>query len=372
MTSTWVTGMGLAIGLLVPSVASGQEAFRFGDDLYAAGENVVIAQEALDDLFAAGNRLRIEANLGGTAHLLGRQITLIGTADSVYAAGMEVQIVGAVAGDATVTGYRLGIAAVGGDLRASGASITLSGSVGGSALLAGDEVRVDAVITGDLNVAARDLAFGPLAQVGGQLVLYGEDADTYVVPASVAPADRIERHRAEWPDEAHPDWQRPTLMGVVGSFLLGVLGVSVIAAGIAAIMPARLASLRHIVLDQPLRSLWIGALTQSALTGAVVVAGLTLIGLLAAPAFLLAAALLGFVGYVVGVYAFGVALLNRVGRTLPDSFGDRALAAGVGALAAGAIALIPFLGWLFVLALALGGVGAIMIAWLNPRFDRTA
>lgn len=372
MTRIRITAWVVAGACLVASPLAAQESLRFGADLYTAGETLVIADPGLDDVFAAGNRLRIDADLAGTAHLLGRQITLTGRVDSLYAAGMEVLIQGTVAGDATVTGYRLAIGAVGGDLRASGAGITLSGLVGGSALLAGDEVQIDGTITGDLSVAASELTFGPLARVGGQLVLYGDEADTLAVPASVAPADRIERRQSERVEGASPSWQRRTFAEVVGSFLIAVLVVSLLAAALAAILPARVAALRQIVLEHPLRSLWIGALTQSALTGAVVVAGLTLIGLLAAPAFLLAAALLGFFGYVIGTYAFGVALLSRAGRPLPDSFGDRALAAFAGALAAGVLALIPFLGWLFVLALALGGVGAIMIAWLNPRFGRAA
>ncbi|MDX2485040.1 MAG: hypothetical protein QNK42_15410, partial [Pseudodonghicola sp.] len=67
---------------------------------------------------------------------------------------------------------------------------------------------------------------------------------------------------------------------------------------------------------------------------------------------------------VVGAYAFGVALLSAAGRALPDGIGERALAAGVGALAAGLIGLVPFLGWLFVLLVLLTGLGALAIRLL--------
>ena len=144
--------------------------------------------------------------------------------------------------------------------------------------------------------------------------------------------------------------------------------VTVLAALLAALLPGPLAGLRHRVLDQPLRSLWIGAMSVSVLIGGAVVAGLTLIGILAVPFLLLFAALLGFLGYVVGVYALGVSIVNRAGRGMPDGFGDRALAALAGALAAAVVALIPVLGWLFALGLALAGVGAMAIAWANPRF----
>ena len=57
-----------------------------------------------------------------------------------------------------------------------------------------------------------------------------------------------------------------------------------------------------------------------------------------------------------------------IGQNEPDSIGTRAMAAGVGALAVGLIALIPFLGWLFAIALALTGVGAIAIWLFQPKF----
>ena len=95
---------------------------------------------------------------------------------------------------------------------------------------------------------------------------------------------------------------------------------------------------------------------------------MTLIGLIVSPAAVLLALIGGFAGYVVSVYAFGVGLMLAFGRPEPDSIGERAVAAGVGALLAGIIALIPFLGWLFVLALVLSGVGAITLRLFRPQF----
>ena len=44
------------------------------------------------------------------------------------------------------------------------------------------------------------------------------------------------------------------------------------------------------------------------------------------------------------------------------------VAAGVGALVAGIIGLIPLLGWIFVLALVLSGIGAITLRVIRPAF----
>ncbi len=83
-----------------------------------------------------------------------------------------------------------------------------------------------------------------------------------------------------------------------------------------------------------------------------------------APAAVLVALVAAFAGYVVAAYAVGVGLLLLIGRSEPDSVATRALAAGTGALAVGIVALVPFLGWLFVLALT--GIGAIVIRVFRP------
>ena len=148
--------------------------------------------------------------------------------------------------------------------------------------------------------------------------------------------------------------------------------VAGLAALIAAIVPQKLADLRRGILNRPFRTLWFGILAESAVIGVTILLIMTLVGLLLAPATVLIALVSGFAGYVVAAYAFGVALLMAVGRPEPDSMGTRALAAGVGALTVGLIGLIPFFGWLFVLALALTGVGAIAIFLVRPAFFTTA
>ena len=72
--------------------------------------------------------------------------------------------------------------------------------------------------------------------------------------------------------------------------------------------------------------------------------------------------------YILAVYAFGVALVQAVGRPEPQNVGERALCGGIGALATGIIALVPLLGWLFVLALTLTGLGAVVQRLFRPRF----
>lgn len=350
------------------AVADESSAFDMASDAFRAGQDVRVTRGGIDDLFAAGETVSVPVDIAGTAHLAGREVSVPGDiGGDALAMGMEVQLTGAVAGDATVMGYEVAVGPVGGDLRATGSEVVLSGPVTGYAMLAGETVEIDGEIAGDLMLAAEDVAFGAAARVGGTLVVYEEDPGTLDIPASVASADQIERREIEaWDRDMHD--YRPSVGGMIGRFLLGVVVLAGLAALIASVIPDHLAIMRRRVLDKPFGTLAIGFLALSAIIGSAVVFAMTLIGFLFSPAMVILAVVAGFAGYVVGVYALGVGLMLAVGRPDPSLILDKVIAAAVGAVAAGLIALIPLLGWLVVLALTLAGLGAITDRLLRPAF----
>mgnify|MGYP001017839895 CR=1 FL=1 len=95
---------------------------------------------------------------------------------------------------------------------------------------------------------------------------------------------------------------------------------------------------------------------------------MTIVGLVLMPVLLLVAGLGGFLGYVIGAYSLGVGLRLLAGMPEPDTLAARGLAALIGALSAAIIALAPFIGWLFVMVLTLGGVGVLIHHLFKPRF----
>lgn len=362
----------LAVFLASAALAQDQGAARIGDDAFLGGATVVHDSAGVDDLFMAGETITSAAPITGSAHMVGRKVTLAASAGGdVYAAGMEVAVTGEVTGDATLAGYEVRVeGAVGGDLRASGAKVNVSAPVGGYASVAGDEIRIDSVISGDAHLTGRSVDFGPDARVEGTLTVYEEEVGRIEVPESVASLDRVSRVKVEeWGPEGMPAALRPiTWQRLVLKFLGGVLVITVLAALTAALLPGPIAALRRQILAMPFRSIWFGFLALSTLAGAAILSAMTLIGLFVMPAVILAAVLTGFIGYVIGAYALGVGLMLAFGRGEPATFGARAIAAGVGALVAGLVALIPLLGWLFVLALTLAGVGALTLRQLRPAF----
>ena len=360
----------LAALFAVPVMAKAESAFSdFGGDVFNAGRVVSHDSAGTDDLFLAGERVTGTADITGSAHLAGREISMDGAVGGdAYAAGEEISFTRAVSGDATFAGRDITVNGVGGDLRVAGSKLRLNGDIAGYAMVAGEYVEFDAAVAGDVSLAAENVFWGNSASINGRLIVYEKELGALEVPERIASADRIERREIErWDGPRPPSWDR-----VIASFLLGVLVVAGLAALIAVLVPERLAEMRRQILARPFYTLWMGFLTQSLIIGAGVILAMTIIGLILTPTMVLVALLAGFAGYVVAAYTFGVGLLLTIGKPEPASISDRALAAGIGALVVGLIGLIPFLGWLFVLTLALSGIGTITMRVIRPAFFATS
>ncbi len=356
----------IASMLAIPAWADDDPAhFDFGGDSFRAGVSVSHDAAGADDLFLAGDRVTGKTDITGSAFLAGRKVTMEGAvAGDVYAAGEGVAIQGDVSGDASLLGRTVSVANVGGDLRVAASELRLTGIIGGNAIIAGDDVTFDSEVGGNVALGAQRVDWGDAASIAGQLIVYEKELGSLEVPERVASIDRVERRIAEKQDEPPQSTWRPS----IDDFLFEVIVVAVLAILIAALMPTRLAGMQNRVLARPLHTLWLGFLSLSAVTGASVLLAITIIGLPLVAALALLAIIGIIFGYVIATYVLGVRLLLAAGRPELDSIGNRAIAAGAGALAAAVIGLIPFLGWLVAIALALAGIGAITVQLVRPAF----
>jgi hypothetical protein len=369
-----IRGICVALVLVaLPAAAQEEESgrFLFGGDAYMAGADVIMDARDVDDAFAAGERVELAAPVGGSAHLAGRRVTVgAEVGGELYAAGGDVSVAAPVAGGASLAGYDLTVgAAIGGNLRAAGANVAIDADVAGSALIAGGSVTIDGVISGDASIEADEIAFGPDARVDGELVLETREAAP-AVPAEVASADRVERRTL--PSDEARGWERENWMALAIGYLVGILVLALLATLAAAIAPAGMERLRAIIDERPFRTFGVGFLALSVLVGASVLLVMTLIGILAVPVLILLAMVLGFLGYIAMVYLVGRAVWNWLDRFPPDTFGERFLAALIGAVAVSLVALVPFFGWIAIPLLTLTGMGAITVAWFRPEFRSDA
>ncbi|WP_084667824.1 hypothetical protein [Nioella nitratireducens] len=373
----FLTGFMMALAGATPLAAQGSDEDEartlFGGDRFIAGSDVAADQETEGDLFIAGERVAVAASVAGSAHMAGRRLTVSAPVQgNLYAAGYSLRLVAPVGGAVTATGAELTLSApIGGNLRASGWDVRLEGPVSGAALLAGDTVSLNAGVEGDVAISASTLEFGQEARVTGQLTIYSDDPDSISVPGFVAPEGRVViRESRDFAAHDGAEWGMTTersLGAQIAGFLLKVIIVAALALGLAALMPDRVSEWRARCAEHPGQSLWSGFLGISTLVGAGVVACITLIGIVLLPAAVLLAGIAMALGYVFSTFALGAVLWRSLGQSDPATLAARGGVALIGALVAALVGLIPFLGWLFVLALGFAGFGAALRTWRHRR-----
>ncbi len=361
----------LLIVLAVPAMAQDNADWRFGGDAFMAGRNVTLSGDPVDDFFAAGDRVTARSAIEGSAHMAGRRVTLEGrVGENFYGAGQSVDVEGPVAGDVTILGESLIVSEpVSGDLRAMGARVDVTAPVAGNAILAGETVFLDDVIAGDVSLAAAEVEWGDAAAIEGELHVYADSPDDIAVPDRIAASDRVFFHETRDFEgfDGMPGAEKPSFLSWLRGWLGGILAIGLLGTIFAAVAPGYLASLRERALDNPVRvGLW-GFVGLSALTGSVVFLAMTGIGLLLVPVSLIAAVLLGIAGYVIGTYALGVWAVGVAGRGTPDGIGDRAIAAFAGAAIGALVCLLPWIGWLAVMAIFFVGAGALVLRMWRGR-----
>lgn len=336
----------------------------FGSDTYVAGEGIGIETPTEGDLFAAGEDLSLRAPVLGATHLAARRLTVDAATGTLYAFAYAIDL------DATVTGAASLFAAeveidgdIGGNLRLFAREAEIGGAVGGSALIAARSLDLDAPVAGDLMLAVEEVEFGNDAVVAGQVIVFVEEGEDPVeIPARVAAPDRVEVRNIEAMGDVQggfADMRAAARRAAVTGFIVSVLTVAALAAAAIAVAPAHVAQWREKALSAPGQSLIAGFLLLSTVSGAGLVLALTIIGIPLLFAALFLAGLAGYAGYVMGAYILGIAVWQRFGNEIPQDVLPKAGLALMGAFIAGIVALIPFLGWLAVLALALTGAGAI-------------
>jgi hypothetical protein len=330
--------------------------YRFGGDIYAAGGTVNVTDAGADDVFAAGERVTLQAPATGSAHLAGRVVRSDAAVGAdLYAAGFSVEIAGTVAGDATAAGHSVRLGAdVAGDLRAFATDVLVLAPVGGAAMFAAEHVRLDAPIAGDVSMAVRSAEFGPQARIDGHLTLYADD--DVVVPEHVIPAERVERRALE-------RWERPGAFEVIAYLAGGVVIALIVAvAALAIILAVARDWSKHTcekAIERPFRSIGLGFVALAMAIGAVPLVAATIVGAPLTPFVAILALLVAMFGWLLGVYALGIGVWRRRGRPSPLTYRGRFGLACLGLLITGVVGLIPILGWMFCLAIALLGVGAL-------------
>ena len=365
---------------LVPAASLAEEAsLSFGGDQYTAGQYSVISQPVARDAFIAGYDVSITGPVENDAHLAGYNVsTSAPVSGNIYAIGFAVDVESTVGGDVTAAGNQVDIrsgAAVGGNVRLAGQSVTLAAPITGSALVTTQTLSLDTAIAGDLNFFGENIVFGPGASVAGRVLI--QAPNEIAVPESVAPAARVTYTKLENPDYVGEAGR--TAENVVRGFwpavwaaALWLLVLLVVGAVMIALMPRLMRALEVAGAKRPFRNIGLGILALASTLGLVLVAAITIIGLLAVPFVLIYVFIACSIAYVVGVYLAGTRLAAAF---MPvDTNLKRLVVLAVSLVVAALLAMVPFVGWLLTLVLLTFGFGAFavvtMVRWSRRDAER--
>src|SRR5690606_26090582 len=142
------------------------------NQLFVAGAWAEIQARWAYDLFAAGQDVVLDGQVGDDAFLAGRSVSFRGeVADMLMAAGESVLVDGLADGDVFVAGRTLHLTEdvwIGGRLFAAGAQVRVEGStIGGSTRVAAGSVYLDGQFNGPVEIYSNDVTFGEEFQVTG-------------------------------------------------------------------------------------------------------------------------------------------------------------------------------------------------------------
>jgi cytoskeletal protein CcmA (bactofilin family) len=341
------------------------------DDVYIAGDEIVVSGEVTGDVFAAGRRVRLTGSTGQSLFAGAQDIDISGRVDhSARVAGQNVTVSGTIAQDLLGAGQAMIIEAdgsVGRDIWAGGQDLTVDGSVGRDIRGAAASVTISGTVGGNVEVDSESVTIADGAVITGDLV-YTSSNEADIDPGAEVAGEVTRREPEARPaDDSNPvvDTILGFLRGVAGSFVLGLV--------LLWLVPALLPTLAKTMRTSVAPSLGIGlaglfAVPVIALIAFVITLFIGAFGsipvlMLAVYGFLLLLAKAA-VGYLIGQM---VLKQNEGG-----SFGDSLKALAVGVTLLTLVELIPFVGGLVGFIVAVLALGAGILAFVNWRKSRDA
>jgi len=340
------------------TIASGEV---LDDDLYVAGNTIIIDGVVNGDLWAIGSTITVNGEVKGSIVAAGQTVSINGNvAHAARLAGETVNISGNVSGDLIVFCSEANIsgkAKIGGDFLFGAGNVRIDGLVGGYIKGSGGEVTVANGVGGDVELKIENLTVASTADIGGNLTYTSENEADIQSGAKVGGKTT---HNV-------PEVKKPAPFSDMGGKVLGFLMALVTGIIIILIVPSRSVSIADLIRSKPWASLGWGAVILFATPVAAIMVCFTVIGI---PVGLIALAL-----YAIAIYISQVFVGLFVGRWIIGRFREaESRAIMVGALALGLVILsllrlIPYLGFWVGLAVALFGLGAVLVSATRLRTE---
>ncbi|MDW7732578.1 MAG: hypothetical protein SCH66_09155 [Methanolobus sp.] len=318
------------------------------DDLYIAGNNIVITGTVMGDVVAAGGRVEVRGNITQDLTVMSGDVIVSGSVgDDIRVASGTLRMSGEVrddllsaSGDAMVANG----ASIGGDLSFTSGQMQMLGSVAGDAMGSGGELTIGGQIEGNADLEAGELTILPGAGIGGDL--------RYMAPESIDIPEGTVGGEVEFVQGGERDEDGGIGVFSVLWWIFKYLVLTIIGLVVLAIWPGKMQLLADRTTVSPGKTFLIGF---GLMLGAWVLAVLLLFTLVGIPIgvliLLMIAAVLYFARIITGMW-IGKYVFSKVGR---ESKPWLELVLGVFILLL--LSELPLVGWLVYLVATLIPVG---------------
>lgn len=160
----------LVIGLVIIPVQAKTPKGFFAD------EDVTVEEDLDSSLFAAGEKVDVNATVDGNSFLAANDVKVSGSHDSIFAAGKDITLNEVYTKDAFIAGQNIKIdSSTIRDLFVAGDTIKISSDINGRVYAAGSTITINSTISGDVYIAAEIIKIGENANIYGTLK-YPSDA----------------------------------------------------------------------------------------------------------------------------------------------------------------------------------------------------
>ncbi len=363
------------------------------DDLYLAGENIVMDGTVNGDLVVAGGTVFINGNVTGSVTAAARSIVIKGHIDnSVRAAGSNISVTGAINGDLVAFGSMVTTSpesSIGRDLMTGAGSLHLKGPLGRDLKGNVGKLIINNRISGNVDIEAGQVTLQPSANVLGSFKYTSENEAVqepgaviggetkHIVPEKkdtgfgCLPTPKVEEGKPAPGDQA----AAATIGAVIGAALTAFFSFMLIIILVGIVLKYAMALLTGIILilivhkhipgmleamkSKPWYCLGYGALKFFIAPVGIAILMATIVGIplgLAALAF-----------YLIAIYISPILFSIFLGKWMLKQPADVARTGPlIGALALGLLVLnicelLPFIGCLAWLAAVLFGLGMIVL-----------
>ncbi len=336
------------------------------EDLFLAGNEIIINGTVNGDLYAAGRVIAINGDVRDSATLAGNRIDVSGTiGGTLHAIGDSVTIQGTIGGDLVLTARDVDVnagSAVNGDMLTGAMNAAIKGPVKGYALIGARSVTVDSSIGRDATFGTRFLTLTKHAVIGGNLTYYSTN-DAAIDSGAVVTGNLLHRVVQTRFDirKLFPFMIMAGIAGKIAAFFMGL------AVGLVCLLlvPRWFDSLAEAIRKKTGACAGWGALMLFAVPIGVVIAFSTVIGIMLGAIALFIYLIAVYLGQIAAGLLIGKMILGRFDmRESPKAlFGIFTLGYFIIRL----VRFIPVAGYLVFIAAALFGLGAIFVTAVEKR-----